>query len=934
MQGITPFVSFALLSALPAQAFQSLAQVQADKAGNAVTVRYTSPGPGRVSLYKNGQLVQGMAVVETGAKPCAAGAGLAVAAGDLVQVRRDRGDAAIAVKAIEITDRSDKYEAESAVMLGGAHAYAAPDASGGKAVRYIEKAGEGVRFSRASGGSVLRVRYAAPEAYCNMSLYVNGRFAKTLPFRITDGWDHFRVLDLPVSVPEGAVITIVRNPDDGEAAIDKIELLGAPAIPAPELASATPSPPVEMTAATGTRTTVSLDGIWLCQESTAADKETIPASWKHSIPVPGLSEMARPVLYGNDGSYDYLFMKREFILKGKVPETVRLKINKGWYGKKVWVNGVAVGEHRPNFTPAYFDIAAEVKGNGAVNTVIVRCGKRYTLPPGSSPGDDLGVRYDYQPGLYDDVSLILAGDATVENIRSAPNLENSTLRVIAAIRNRGPARNIPVTIEIREAKTGKLAGTARTAIELGRGTTGNAEISVKVADCMPWTPETPFLYELAVKTPEDVLSTKIGMRTFAFDPVTKKPMLNGRIYMLRGTSIPMYRFFEDPECAANGLAWNKEWARKIIRLFKGLNLNTLRFHVGFAPEIWYEVCDEEGYLVQDEYPIWGLSGRMAERLTADILQPEFSDWMLERNNHPCLAIWDAQNETAKARETEKLIRRMRSFDLQNRPWDGGSGKPQSPTDTLEQHPYYQLGKPLWTTEAFNGQVLADQDKPPPNPVDLNEYSWTWLNRDGSVQTGPAACDDEFYAKQDPRGTVDSRRRLRAEVLSQETEWHRTNRHAMVMYFVGLNFSRSLPENESRSDTSDDLLPGIYPEPEFNREFQQRMQDAFAPVGLMIHYFNKQETAGAKKSLSVYVMNDKPMPWSGEVVLRVEQDGKLIVDVSKTFLAVATGYRARQDYVLQFPAMPGHYQLVAQYVENGKTVKSIREVVLVAKHPCD
>jgi len=930
MRGIIQFVPLALLSALPAQAFQNLAQVQADKAGNAVTIRYTAPGPGRVSLYKNGQFVQGLSVVETDTKPCTAGAGLVVVAGDMVQVRRDRGDAAITVAAVEITDRCDKYEAESAVMLGGAQAYAAPAASGGKAVRYFAKTGDGVRFSRVSGGSLLRIRYAAPEAYCNMSLYVNGRFAKTLPFRITDGWEQFLTMDLPVSAPEEATLTIVRNPDDAGAAIDSIELLGAPAKPAPELAPTPSSSPVEACPRNGTRTTVSLNGIWICQESGAADKETIPASWKHSIPVPGLSEMARPILFGNDGNYDYLFLKRKFILQGKVPETVRLKINKGWYGKKVWVNGVAVGEHRPNFTPAYFDCAAEVKGNGAVNTVIVRCGKRYTLPPGSSLGDDLGVRYDYQPGLFDDVSLILAGCATVENIRSAANLENSALRVVASIRNRGPARGIPVTVEIREVKTGKLAGMARTAIELGGQAVGNAEISVQVADCMPWTPETPFLYELIVKTPEDALATKVGMRTFAFDPVTKKPMLNGRIYMLRGTSIPIYRFFEDPECAANGLAWNKEWARKIIQLFKGLNLNTLRFHVGFAPEIWYEVCDEEGYLVQDEYPIWGLSGRMAERLTADLLQPEFSDWMLERNNHPCLAIWDAQNETAKARETEKLIRRMRGFDLQNRPWDGGSGKPQSPTDTIEQHPYYQLGKPLWTTEAFNGQTLADRDKPPPNPVDLNEYSWTWLNRDGSVQTGPAACDEEFYAKQDPRGTVESRRRLRAEVLSQETEWHRANRHAMVMYFVGLNFSRSLPENESRSDTSDDLLPGIYPEPRFNREFQQRMQDAFAPVGLMIHYFNKKEMAGAKKSLSVYAMNDKPMPWSGEVVLRVEQDGKPLAEVSKTFRAVATGYRARQDYDLQFPATPGHYQIVAQYVENGKTVKSIREVVLVAK----
>ena len=563
MRNIFSLLPLALLWALPAHAFQNLAEVKAGKAASAVTIRYTSPGPGRVSLYRNGQFVQGVAVVETGGEPCAAGAGLALTARDVLQVRRDRGDAAIAVAALEITDRSDKYEAESALLLGGARAYSAAAASGGKAVRYLQKTGDGVRFNRVSGGSVLRVRYATPESYCNMSLHVNGRFAKTIPFRNTGGWNEFLAIDLPVSVPAGATVTIVRGPDDGGAALDSIELLGAAAGPATELAPAAFSPPVEASARRGTRSTVSLDGVWACQEATAADKETIPAHWNHSIPVPGLSEMARPILYGNDGSYDYIFLKREFILQGQVPATVRLKIDKGWYGKKVWVNGVAVGEHRPNFTPAWFDCAARVKGHGAVNKVVVRCGKRYTLPPGSSLGDDLGVRYDYQPGLYDDVRLILTGGATVENIRSAPDLEKGTLprrrRHPQRIRHTPCAEFNSRHLRVARGQDRQTGGEAQTAIELGAEATQSAETTVKVADCIPWSPEAPFLYQLTVKTPEDALSTRIGMRTFAFDPLTKKPMLNGRIYMLRGTNVAMYRFFEDPEGAAHGLAWSKEW---------------------------------------------------------------------------------------------------------------------------------------------------------------------------------------------------------------------------------------------------------------------------------------------------------------------------------------------------------------------------------------
>ena len=115
--------------------------------------------------------------------------------------------------------------------------------------------------------------------------------------------------------------------------------------------------------------------------------------------------------------------------------------------------------------------------------------------------------------------------------------------------------------------------------------------------------------------------------------------------------------------------------RRLHRAFKGMHWNSLRYCIGFPPEFWYRIADEEGILIQDEFPIW--HGHQAGRreLKSEELIQEYTEWMQERWNHPCVVIWDAQNETVTA-ETGKAIQAVRGLDLSNRPWDNGYGQPQ------------------------------------------------------------------------------------------------------------------------------------------------------------------------------------------------------------------------------------------------------------------
>ncbi len=160
-------------------------------------------------------------------------------------------------------------------------------------------------------------------------------------------------------------------------------------------------------------------------------------------------------------------------------------------------------------------------------------------------------------------------------------------------------------------------------------------------DCKLWTPEDPFLYRLELSTGADEYSTRFGMRTFAFDRKRGCALLNGKPYPLRGTNVCIFRFFEDP--LRENKPWDADWVRKLHEAFRSMHWNSIRYCIGFPPEAWYDIADEVGLLLQDEYPIWGIG--VPELVTIEALTQEYTEWLEEHWNHPSVAIWDAQNET-------------------------------------------------------------------------------------------------------------------------------------------------------------------------------------------------------------------------------------------------------------------------------------------------
>jgi hypothetical protein len=670
----------------------------------------------------------------------------------------------------------------------------------------------------------------------------------------------------------------------------------------------------------------------------------VPREFSHTVVVPGLVDMARPAFQevGQKSPLRQAFWyRRTFKLPGATPEVALLKIHKARYGTKVWVNGREAGEHLPCFTPAWFKVTHLLHGNGAENELVIRVGAdRSMLPDGMPKGFDF-EKLLYLPGIYDSVELILSGAPRIVNVQVVPDIERQQVRVVAEIEAGGQDCDVGVSAEVVEARSKNAVGraTAQPA-RLGAGRQTQVDLTVPVANCRVWSPEDPFLYELHLNTGADAVTVRFGMRSFRFDPATKRALLNGRPYYLRGSNVTLYRFFEDAD--RGDLPWRASWVRQLHHKFKTLHWNSLRYCIGFPPESWYDIADEEGFLIQDEFPIWVLGGKPIgnseppDPVVAEKLVPEYTEWLRERWNHPCVVIWDAQNESYTD-ETGKAIQAVRNLDLSNRPWENGWGEPQAPTDCVESHPYQFMRD--WTGRNKNPfrmremATLSGKPRLQPAhqkrdvPILINEYAWLWLNRKGEPTS---VCQEVYRNLLGPESTVAQRRELWAKYLAAKTEFWRAHRQcAGVLHFCSLGYNRrgDLPQPEGGA-TCDHWLD--VQNLTWQPYFEEYVRDAFAPVGVTLNFWEEQVSPGEKLSLQVYVINDLEPEWQGTVWLRVLRGAKPVSAWSKDCTLGSFG-REILSFSVALPSEPGDYTLVAELAgQSGGPVRSIRDFRLAPK----
>jgi beta-galactosidase len=685
-----------------------------------------------------------------------------------------------------------------------------------------------------------------------------------------------------------------------------------------------------------TRKTTSLNGTWNLEVTT--NPEQIPSTFTHTIQVPGLVDMAVPEIkktgYPSD-SAKYYWYNTKFILDKNSPVCL-LKIHKAFYGKKIYVNNQLVAEHLPAFIPAEIDIQKYLNDAGKENVLTIRLGTFYNFPDTLVNGKDF-EKSCFISGIYDDVKIIQSAYPYVQNVQVVPNIKDGSITVVSELNTLNKSGNFNLNYSVLEHKTGKLVAEGKAKVTA----TGGIDIStvtVKIPGFQLWSPDNPFLYDLVLNTGADSYKTSFGLREFRFDNGTGRAMLNGKIFYMKGTNVPVYRFFEDS--LRGSLPWNKEWVTKLNTQFKSMNWNVIRYHVGPAPDFWYDLADEMGILIQDEFAIWFGKGIMEWRpkLKAATIAADYKVWMRERWNHPCVVIWDAQNETVTD-ETGKAINMVRHLDLSNRPWDNGWSRPQAATDAIESHPYlfhpYGQKNAKIPKEGIIKSLLSvhqrlpdndpgnydrvEKDKNFTNVRFVNEYGWLWVNRDGSATTLSENVYKYLYGD-----TVTNAQRLYlyARLEAMLTEYWRCQRtNTGVMHFAGLTYSRP---REPRGQTSDNFVSPVTLE--FEPNFLKYVKPAFADVALMIDLWEKEYKAGSEIDVPVEVINDLYSDWQGEIVLTLSASGQNISTQTEALTVKSLGKEVR-IFKLKVPAINGKYELQATLKLNSEAIFSLRDMVV-------
>lgn len=701
------------------------------------------------------------------------------------------------------------------------------------------------------------------------------------------------------------------------------------------------------------RTEISLNGSW---QITKTDISAgLPSNYSSTVPVPGLIDMAKPVLdepykgtfvknLGNgNSSYMYnnsvYWYRRTFSLQNIPAGIIQLKLNKSMFHTRVFVNGKFAGENFYCFTPSYFDIKPFIKSSGGENELVISVGCRNNMPDTICHGDDF-EKVLFAPGIYDDVKIIVSGFPHIKNIQTVPDIQNKQLRVVTEIDNNLNNKPFDLNYTIRERNSGKVVskGILRQNLS-GEKNQSTLDFKISLPDCILWSPENPFLYSLELSTNGDRTSAIFGMRSFKSDKEKGVVLLNDKTYYLRGTNVCIFRFFEDSE--RGNLPWDQKWVARLHSRFKELKWNSIRYCIGFPPERWYEIADSLGLLIQDEFPIWKGGEVKSNPVTSDQLAAEYREWMRERWNHACVVIWDAENESVSDKFAP-AINKVRKLDLSDRPWENGWSRPAGDNDVIEAHPYrfypyYEalsrnkkpviednnvlslFYKPMIPDNSWLTHSKAADKNEKKYPIIINEYGWIWLNRDGSPTTLTTVIYDSLFPEANTSG---KRLELYAKLIAMKTEYWRAHRLAAgVLHFCDLSYSRSRAPLGQTSDNFIDIKNLI-----FEPNYYKAMKSAFSPVGIMLDFFKNKLIAGQGQNLSVILINDTYVKWAGSISLTLTKEGKERV---KKTVAANIGALGKETFSsdIKIPAEKGKYQLTAEITYNGESVKSIREFIV-------
>ena len=343
-----------------------------------------------------------------------------------------------------------------------------------------------------------------------------------------------------------------------------------------------------------------------------------------------------------------------------------------FYFTRVWVNGVYLGEHTGYFEPFEFDVSHALTSGENVVSVFVRCtrekdvnaktqvlgvyGHWDCIPKHIQPGGIWGeVKLFERPVLH--VASVSAGDFNIEDRDEATLC--AQVRLAGLTQDAARGLRLAWTLSPANFDGGSLEGE----ILADTLTPDDPEASFEIAVPSPrlwwtWDRGRPNLYRLEVVLTNEAgealhsAHTRFGIRTLEMNDWILK--LNGRSLFCRGSNYAP----GDVRIAV----MDRDRFEQDIRLIRDANLNMIRVHAHVERPEFYDLCDEYGILVWQDFPlIWFYSQEIEEKAVDQV-----GAMVRLLAGHASVALWCCHNEPYRnvdAQSALELIRKNKWRDL-------------------------------------------------------------------------------------------------------------------------------------------------------------------------------------------------------------------------------------------------------------------------------
>lgn len=316
---------------------------------------------------------------------------------------------------------------------------------------------------------------------------------------------------------------------------------------------------------------------------------------------------------------------------------------------EIWINGHYLGKRPNGFIPIQHDLTPFLKADN--NRLIVKVDHQNFADARYYTGSGIYRNVYFiqsnpvhfaQWGVFFHTPEINTNKAVAQvDIEIAQHLQEKTDLTVKAIFKNRDGEKITENSKI---------------IQGGEGPNHPSQLNFEVKNPHLWSTDDPYLYTLEVELWAgnklmDHWTDRVGIRDFHFDP-NKGFFLNGTSTLIKGVCI-------HHDAGALGAAVPEEVWRNRLQTLKDLGSNAIRMSHYPHQDYIYELCDEMGFLVQDEaFDEWEIAknkwiaGWNAGTPGNDLNHDGFEEWaerdvadMVRRNrNRPSIIMWSIGNE--------------------------------------------------------------------------------------------------------------------------------------------------------------------------------------------------------------------------------------------------------------------------------------------------